>query len=54
VRELTPEEIAFLRKSADNYVQDSEEYRSYVQGPPKLGENDYDLEDPYIEDGDIR
>jgi carbonic anhydrase/acetyltransferase-like protein (isoleucine patch superfamily) len=27
VRELKPEEIQFLKQSAENYVQDSREYR---------------------------
>ena len=45
VRELKQEEIDFLRKSAENYVGDSREYRSYVQGPRKLGRDDRDLSD---------
>jgi carbonic anhydrase/acetyltransferase-like protein (isoleucine patch superfamily) len=38
VRALTPEEIAYLRKSADNYVKDAEGYRAIVRGPEKYGE----------------
>ena len=45
VRSLKPEEIAFLKKSAENYVGDSKEYRGVVHGPEKLGANDADLED---------
>lgn len=37
VRKLTPEELAFLPQSAQNYVNDSLEYREYVGGPEKLG-----------------
>jgi len=44
-RELTPEELAFLPKSADNYVKDSAEYRGYVRGPAVLGQSHDDLED---------
>ena len=33
VRELKPEEIAFLKQSADHYVDDSREYLTYVPGP---------------------
>ncbi|MCM0606145.1 MAG: gamma carbonic anhydrase family protein [Xanthomonadaceae bacterium] len=43
-RPLTPEELAFLRKSADNYVKDSAEYRGYVRGPKVLGQDTSDLE----------
>ena len=53
-RELTPEERAFLKKSAENYVNDAQEYRSYVQGPTRLGKTDEDLEDPFLEEGDIQ
>jgi len=45
VRELKQEEIDFLKKSAENYVGDSREYRSYVQGPARLGRDDRDLSD---------
>ena len=44
VRELTPEELAFLPKSAQNYVDDSSDYKAYVPGPKRLGVNDQDLE----------
>jgi hypothetical protein len=45
MRELKPEEMEFLKKSAENYVGDSREYRSYVQGPKRLGRDDRDLSD---------
>jgi len=44
VRQVTDEELAFLPKSAANYVQDAMEYYSYVPGPAKLGKNLSDLE----------
>lgn len=44
-RPLNDEELAFLKKSADNYVKDSEEYRGYVRGPQVLGQNSDDLEE---------
>lgn len=44
IRKLKEEEIAFLKKSADNYCRDTAEYRSYVRGPAKLGRDDQDLE----------
>lgn len=44
VRELRPDEIAFLAQSAANYVGDLAEYRSYVRGPARLGDDDSDLE----------
>jgi carbonic anhydrase/acetyltransferase-like protein (isoleucine patch superfamily) len=43
-RALTAEEIAFLKQSAQNYVGDSREYMSYVQGPRKLGQETGDLD----------
>jgi carbonic anhydrase/acetyltransferase-like protein (isoleucine patch superfamily) len=46
VRQLTAEELAFLPKSADNYVKDSAEYMGYVRGPDRLGKDDFDLEEP--------
>lgn len=48
VRDLTEEELAFLRQSADNYVNDAKEYRSYVLGPVKLGQNQDDLNDEFF------
>jgi len=46
VRPLKPEELTFLKKSAENYVGDSREYQAYVQGPPRHGtNNNRDLED---------
>ncbi len=44
VRPLKPEEIAFLKQSAENYVGDSREYRRFVQGPQRLGADNTDLE----------
>jgi hypothetical protein len=44
VRQITDEELAFLPKSAANYVQDAMDYYSYVSGPAKLGKNLSDLE----------
>ena len=44
VRELKPEELAFLPKSAQNYVKDASDYKAYVPGPKRLGVNDQDLE----------
>lgn len=45
VRGLKPEELAFLPKSAENYVGDAMEYYSYVHGPRRLGKNLSDLEE---------
>lgn len=50
-RELTAEELAFLKKSAENYVGDAREYRGYLRGPARMGENQSDLE--MIADGDL-
>jgi len=44
VRALTPEECAFLKKSANNYVGDAIEYHGYVVGPQRMGSHDSDLE----------
>ncbi len=52
-RMLKPEELEFLKKSAANYVADSSEYRAYVQGPKQLGQNDQDLQEFEIEEGDL-
>jgi carbonic anhydrase/acetyltransferase-like protein (isoleucine patch superfamily) len=55
VRPLKPEEVAFLKQSAENYVGDSVEYRSMgVRGPAKLGQDHADLEDDLfdIDDSD--
>lgn len=43
-RELTPEELEFLPRSAANYVGDAMDYYSYVRGPEKLGKDLSDLE----------
>ena len=51
-RPLKPEELAFLPKSAANYVRDSAEYQGYVHGPARLGKNDSDLENSLFE-GDV-
>jgi carbonic anhydrase/acetyltransferase-like protein (isoleucine patch superfamily) len=53
VRELTDEELAFLKQSAKNYVKDAEEYRSFVRGPAKHGSDDADLEDPFMSEEDM-
>lgn len=53
VRPLNPEELAFLKKSADNYVKDSAEYRGYVLGPKTLGQDGRDLEDFSDEEEDF-
>jgi carbonic anhydrase/acetyltransferase-like protein (isoleucine patch superfamily) len=47
VRPLKPEELAFLPKSAANYVADSVEYHGYVGGPTRHGSNDSDLTDGF-------
>lgn len=40
MRTLKPEELAFLPKSAENYVKDSREYLDFLINPPqKYGEN---------------
>jgi carbonic anhydrase/acetyltransferase-like protein (isoleucine patch superfamily) len=44
IRPVNDKELAFFSKSAENYVNDSIEYRSYVPGPTRLGANDSDLE----------
>ncbi len=44
VRDLTPEEVALLKTSADNYVEDATEYRGFLRGPQRSGANDEDLE----------
>jgi len=36
-RALTDEELGYLKKSAENYVGDSREYMTYVQGPETYG-----------------
>ncbi|HAR42455.1 MAG TPA: gamma carbonic anhydrase family protein [Bdellovibrionales bacterium] len=43
-RELKPEEREFLKKSADNYVNDSVGYYRYLHGPVRLGDDQADLE----------
>lgn len=43
-RELKDEEVAFLKKSAANYVGDIAEYLGQVPGPQRFGKDDSDLE----------
>ena len=43
-RSLTEAELAFLPKSAANYIADSIEYHGYVPGPVRLGSSTSDLE----------
>jgi carbonic anhydrase/acetyltransferase-like protein (isoleucine patch superfamily) len=43
-RPLKDAELAFLKKSASNYVGDIAEYKSYVRGPRRMGDNNDDLE----------
>lgn len=53
IRALNEEELAFLAKSAANYVKDSIEYHGYVPGPVRMGMNNSDLEvftDEYPDD----
>jgi carbonic anhydrase/acetyltransferase-like protein (isoleucine patch superfamily) len=50
VRPLRAEELEFLAKSAENYVNDSRGYQSYMRGPVKHGRDDKDLEDLMGED----
>ncbi len=49
VRKLTTEELAFLKRSANNYVGDSREYLAFCPGPEKAGVSNQDLEDPETE-----
>ena len=52
-RPLKPEELAFLQKSAANYVRDSAEYQGYVHGPKHLGRNDRDLTEGGFPEGEL-
>lgn len=45
IRPLKPEEIAFLKVSAENYVGDAREYQLAVPGPRRMGDDQSDLED---------
>lgn len=47
IRPLNDEERAYLIESAANYVRDAADYKSHVQGPVRLGQDDYDLEEGY-------
>ncbi len=54
VRVLKPEELKFLKQSAENYVGDSVEYHGVVPGPKAMGRNDSDLENfDGLEDDDF-
>ena len=53
VRPLNEQELAYLKKSADNYVRDATEYRTYVRGPVRLGSNPHDLETIDDDKGDL-
>ena len=44
VRTLTDEEIAFLSKSAENYVADGVEYYGVIQGPKRMGAHQVDMD----------
>jgi carbonic anhydrase/acetyltransferase-like protein (isoleucine patch superfamily) len=44
VRPLTEKELAFMPKSAANYVKDAMEYYGYVRGPQRLGSDNSDLD----------
>lgn len=44
IRSLSDEELAFLAKSAANYVGDAVEYQGYVSGPARMGLSNSDLE----------
>jgi carbonic anhydrase/acetyltransferase-like protein (isoleucine patch superfamily) len=44
VRSLTAAELAYLPKSAENYVGDGAEYYGYVPGPVRVGLSNSDLE----------
>jgi carbonic anhydrase/acetyltransferase-like protein (isoleucine patch superfamily) len=48
VRPLKPEELAYLKESAANYVNDSKNYIATVRGAARLGKNDADLETPEL------
>jgi carbonic anhydrase/acetyltransferase-like protein (isoleucine patch superfamily) len=54
-RSLKDEEMAFLLKSAKNYVSDAIQYRGYVHGPRKLDDNQDDLEfrDNDFDEGEV-
>lgn len=52
-REVTDEEVAMIKKSADNYVGDATEYRRDIRGPERLGQLQTDLEKlEHMENGD--
>lgn len=44
VRGLREEELAFLPKSAANYVLDASEYYGHIPGPKRMGASQVDLE----------
>jgi gamma-carbonic anhydrase len=43
VRELKESELAYLKKSAENYVGDSREYRAIIPSTQRFGVNDSEL-----------
>ena len=49
-RPLKPPELAFLPKSAANYVGDSRHYMSIVRGPGIAGRGDEDLTNPEFDE----
>lgn len=44
IRQLNPEELAFLKQSAENYVQDAKNYYGSIPGPERLGASHSDLD----------
>lgn len=44
IRELTDEELAFLPKSAANYVGDIKDYYGIIPGPVKAGKSNQDVD----------
>lgn len=51
-RALKPDEIAFLPRSAANYVRDLIEYRGLTRGPKRVGRDDSDL-DPFSDNDSL-
>ncbi|OFZ23176.1 MAG: hypothetical protein A2X94_14035 [Bdellovibrionales bacterium GWB1_55_8] len=43
MRPLKEEELAFLKQSAENYVNDARQYYRYVHGPARMGDDQRDL-----------
>ena len=44
IRPLNETELAFLKKSAENYVQDAKNYYGSIPGPTRLGASQSDLD----------